>query len=366
MEKRHDWLNLFSLGRLDKKGLSEIITTLIIILVSLVAIFAVWVVVRNVIEKGSQEISFDKFSINLEIQKVTINPGSLDVTVKRNVGAGTIKSLKFIVYDGTTSQTLTVNDPSLDELGVKIFSLSYDGLVKEISIAPVFDSGALGNPISKKYTDLETFKNLGLISWWRFEESPGSPVLDQVGGNTGNWIGTPGSVNGKFGKAANFSGGSSYINVPDNPSGSLDPQNGITIAAWVNEVHYVDADRPIVVKTPSLSGVFPGYQFTFGYNVDIFFRIANNQVQFNYYVPGVWKHMVATYNGTMNCVYINGVRNCLTFTNSPIGDSPDPLWIGRSNRYGGSFFRGAIDEVMIFDRALSPGQIGDLKNYTFS
>ncbi len=345
--------------------MSEIITTLIIILVSLVAIMAVWIVVRNVVDSGSQEISLGKFTINLEIQKVVINPTTLDVVVKRDVGSGTIKSFNFIVSNGASSQTFPMVNPGLDELGTRTFSLPYTGIVKQISILPVLDSGASGNPVTKTYTDAEMLQNLGLVSWWRFEGNPN----DAVGGNNGAWVGTPGYVNGKFGNAANFSG-ASYINVSDNPSGSLDPQNGITIAAWVNEIDF-GADRPIVVKTPLESGIYPGYQFSFGFNVDMFIRIANNQLQFNYYDPEVWKQTVATYNGTVKCIYVNGAGSCSANVYSPIGDSPDPLWIGHSNRYigangVGSFFRGSMDEVMIFNQALTAMQVQGLYNYTFS
>ena len=54
----------------DKRALSEIVATLVTILLVLVAIGIVWVVVRNVIQKGAEQISLGSLTLKMEIQKV--------------------------------------------------------------------------------------------------------------------------------------------------------------------------------------------------------------------------------------------------------------------------------------------------------
>ncbi|MEK6918073.1 MAG: LamG domain-containing protein [Nanoarchaeota archaeon] len=342
---------------MNKRGMSEIITTLIIILVSLVAITAVWVVVKNVINSGSQEISLGKFTINLELQKVVINPGSLDVIVKRNVGTGDIKSFKFIVSGGPSSQTFSMPNPGLNELETKTFTLPYTGIVKEISILPILDSGTSGSAITKTYTENEMLQNLGLVSWWRMENN----LQDSVGANSGTPQGGGVSYQtGKFGQAVNLTS-SSYISVPD--SLSLNPQNGITIAAWENSQ---SGDYPIVGKTNYTNGVFLyGYQLTYGPGKDLHFRIASSDLG-SAGAPGSnWIHVVATYDESMMILYADGVSFNTNINTNNILDSTDPLEIGHSVR-GPYFFNGKIDEVMIFDRALTAQQVQGLYNYSFS
>ena len=75
------------LKRNDKRGLSTIVATLLIILLTLVAVGIIWVVVRNVIQGGSEQISLGKFTLDLKISQVQrINDSALSITLKRNVG----------------------------------------------------------------------------------------------------------------------------------------------------------------------------------------------------------------------------------------------------------------------------------------
>ena len=53
---------------MQKRGLSTVVTTLILILLVLVAIGIVWVVIKNVLSEGAEEVSLDKFTVDLEIK----------------------------------------------------------------------------------------------------------------------------------------------------------------------------------------------------------------------------------------------------------------------------------------------------------
>ena len=133
----------------NKRGLSTVITTLILIALVLVAVGVVWVVVRNILSEQTEEISsgFGSFFLNLEIENVKVTDTGIDVRVKRNVGRGELSGIKFIVSDGVDTEVF--EEPTImGELGVRTFSLAYNGLVKEISIAPVLGS-RVGNVLDK-------------------------------------------------------------------------------------------------------------------------------------------------------------------------------------------------------------------------
>jgi len=104
----------------DKKGLSTIVVTLIIILVSLVAVGIVWVVVRNLINAGTQGVDVSSKCININVEATAVNCSSVgvsricDVTLTRTgTGSDTIAGVK-LVFKNTTAQT---SSPLISLLG---------------------------------------------------------------------------------------------------------------------------------------------------------------------------------------------------------------------------------------------------------
>ncbi len=130
----------------DKKGLSDIVVTLIIIVLSLVAIGVVWVVVSNILKSGTQQAtsSFGQLFISLKIQNVIIYPtGNIQVVVQRNSGQGDLNAINFIVSDGTNSKVIK-QPTTMQELGSQTFLLSSSDIgmygINQISVAPVVNS----------------------------------------------------------------------------------------------------------------------------------------------------------------------------------------------------------------------------------
>jgi len=106
---------------MDKKGLSTIVITLIIILVSLVAIGIIWVVVRNLVGSGSGQIEINAKCISTDIQAVAANcsvaaPKTCTVRFERTgtetSDVGGVKLVFKNVTSGTTYETSSVVDLS--------------------------------------------------------------------------------------------------------------------------------------------------------------------------------------------------------------------------------------------------------------
>ena len=123
----------------QKSGLSTVITTMIIILISLVAIGVFWIVVRNVLNSGTQQISLEKFTIGAKILNVNLynDTNNVSLNVERNSGAGQLEKLSFVFSDGATQEAKT-QSVSLKELEQQSFMFHLDVLdvdnLKSVSI----------------------------------------------------------------------------------------------------------------------------------------------------------------------------------------------------------------------------------------
>jgi len=68
-----------------------------------------------------------------------------------------------------------------------------------------------------------------------------------------------------------------------------------------------------------------------------------------------WYHVICTHNDTKMCLYVDGInRSCIS---SSIHSSNNKFYIGSYAEYNTYWFNGSVDDVMIFNRSLSPQQI---------
>jgi hypothetical protein len=176
----------------------------------------------------------------------------------------------------------------------------------------------------------------------------------------------PQLVEGISGKAYRFDGDGDYINIDNSQSLSITGDQ-ITISAWIS-AERIDRRQVIVSKT------------AWGDNT---WLLETNPIDFdegtlNFYMapgwgnshsrtaiePDKWYHVVCVYDGSMKRIYINGVLDSSDRRSGyiPANDQPvriaswgDPIGPNETR-----FFKGTIDEVAIFNRALSPEEIQHL------
>ena len=122
----------------DKKGLSTIVATLLIILLVLVAAGIVWVVVKKTINKNSELISLGTTTVELEIVSVAQDGTGTSIKVRRNPGEGKISGLIFSITDDSGQSHTFERMGSIEQLEVKVFLLDYTGEIVSISVAPIF------------------------------------------------------------------------------------------------------------------------------------------------------------------------------------------------------------------------------------
>lgn len=103
----------------NKRGLSAIVATLIIILLVLVAVGIIWVVVRNVIQEGAEQVDISTKCIAIDVRAVSVNEttsGNYSVTLRRVAGGEAIGGVKVALFNATANSGVLDGFLDLEEL----------------------------------------------------------------------------------------------------------------------------------------------------------------------------------------------------------------------------------------------------------
>jgi hypothetical protein len=196
-----------------------------------------------------------------------------------------------------------------------------------------------------------------LVGWWKLDDGGGSVALDWSGrGNHGTIIGDPEWVVGRVDGALDFDGLDDCINC-GNPA-SLDITSQITLSAWVKtDAAGNGANQSYVTKM--VAGENSSYTLRHINTNNIQFLIGTAGVLYpvDNWFNGLWHHLAGTYDGSQLKLYIDGA---LRATMANAGDIPVGAYnvnIGRDS-IGNRFpYDGAIDDVRIYNRALTQAEL---------
>jgi hypothetical protein len=198
----------------------------------------------------------------------------------------------------------------------------------------------------------------GLVAAYSFNEGAGVSAADASGnGNAGTLSGPTWSTAGKFGGALSFNGTNAMVTVPD--ANSLDLTNGMTVEAWVKPSALGAIWRTVVIKEAAPSLAYALYAHATDTNQpsghanvggDTWTR-GTGPVALN-----VWTHLAVTFDGATLALYVNGVLASSKPLVGSMAASTGPLRIG-GNSIWGEWFAGLIDDVRVYNRALTSAQI---------
>ena len=87
----------------SRKGVSEVVANILIVLLVIVGIAVIWSVVKPTIDKGAKGIQGDCFTVQVQPVSCSGEVGSWDVSVKRGPGAGNLEAVELIFEDETGS-----------------------------------------------------------------------------------------------------------------------------------------------------------------------------------------------------------------------------------------------------------------------
>ena len=345
-----------------------------------------WVRTNATISTGSSSSSSAGFvGLGDTLATVSENDGSVQIEVIRfdgssgpatvfyqTLGATATDGSDFVgvtdgqvnFADGQTSAFITVDllDDNVSE-AVETFSIS-------LSRA---EGAELDIPRTALITILDNESGNGLIGHWQLDETQiGQTVVDSSGnGNSGvhqNITSPNGPTTDRPDtdttnlRGVNFDGVDDFIQIESDPS--LELRSGtFTQAVWIRPENSDNGFNGVLGFHPDSGGTANRYPGIWVYQQDRIhagFGDGTNWNRFNtdsVLTVGEWNHVATTYDGTSFTAYVNGVE--VFSTDEFAGRSPvisGEVTIGRVD----NFFEGGIDDVRIYDRALSFAEISEL------
>ncbi|MBI5153458.1 MAG: laminin G domain-containing protein, partial [Parcubacteria group bacterium] len=209
----------------------------------------------------------------------------------------------------------------------------------------------------------------GLVGSWNFDEEGGTVATDSSGNNNpGALVGGPEWVMGKSGKALSFDGVDDYVDIGD--KATLDNFQDMSISLWLQ----TNVSQIGVLVNKYENGANNGYYLAIGNKFSssdkiTFFVDGSSEDKFftdNGVINGQWHHIAAVYkSGVGPKIYIDGSEQSGSregVAQSSIGTAP-----GRSFRIGqyspggyNFYYKGLMDEVKVYNRALTSSDVGAL------
>ena len=203
----------------------------------------------------------------------------------------------------------------------------------------------------------------GLVAAYSFDEGTGNSVADLSGNNiNGTVVGATWVANGMYGNALAFNGISSYVDLGNRTA--LQLTGSMTIEAWVKTTGNPADDGQIVAKSDPC-----GWQLktspdtgphTFGVSVSRTASAKAQRYSTTIRALNTWYHVAGVYDSASQTLstYVNGSLDNGTLHGTVSASQFNRnvnVNIGR--RAGGYYFNGVIDEVRIYNRALSQAEI---------
>ena len=205
-------------------------------------------------------------------------------------------------------------------------------------------------------TQLGTATSVGLVAAYSFDEGSGGEVGDLTGNGHGGAIAGATWANGYFGGALSFDGVDDWVTVSD--SDMLDLTGPMTLEAWVYPTS-LSGWRTALIKE-RLGGLsYALYAHDNAPRPAAWVNAGAGDLTAAGSAAlalGTWTHLATTFDGATLRLYVNGAEVGAVAIGANIATSADPLRIG-GNAVWGEFFEGLIDEVRVYDRALTPTEL---------
>ena len=200
------------------------------------------------------------------------------------------------------------------------------------------------------------------VAAYSFDQASGA-TLNDLSGNDNNGAITAGTwTAGRFGNALSLNGTSSVVTVPD--SSTLDLTTGMTLEAWIRPNSLAGDWRTAILKERPGGLAYALYAHDPGSGNR---PSAEVNVGPTGILPGtsalplgVWTHLATTYDGATQRLFVNGAQVSQRNQTGVITTTSNPLKLG-GNSVWGEYLNGLIDEIRIYDRALTATEIqGDM------
>jgi hypothetical protein len=310
-----------------------------------------------------KEVSIEE-SAELEALPLNINPYPIKPEPADGTEGTALTGLKLSwmpgadavehkVYFGTSPDELslltTTDGTDCDQLPALSRSTTYYWRVDAVS-----DEG--------KVTPGEvwSFSTGYLVAWWKLDDGSGDVVVDSGPHDLdGATLGDPSWADGVLGGALQFDGDGDYVDFGNNPD--FDVAGQITISAWIKVNAFDKKWEAIVTKGDSSWRLQRD-----GSKSAIEFACTGLLVPGNRYGAihgtievndGQWHHVAGTYDGAQICLYVDDALDTSANAAGSININEQSVYIGENAQKPERFWNGLIDDVRIYDYALSADEI---------
>jgi hypothetical protein len=319
----------------------------------------VTVTVQNTVDTTGPSVNLSQPSTGVVLSGTVV----LAANAADNAGGSGVASVAFLVNnqvvgsDPTSPYTFSWNSGNVQNGPYTIQARAVDVAGNQVTSGGVSVIVENAAPVS------------GLVAHWKFDETTGAMAGDASGNNNNatlmNGVTHVPSPNGN---AAAVNGVNAYAAVPNAPN--LEPTNALSVSVWAKlqsnggwqtlvgkvtqdgahaypytayEIFVEDRDGSFIPRL-GLSG-------TDGNRV---YADGNRALTY-----GQWYHIAGTYDGSTLKIYINGALESTSNYSAPLLRTGQPLYIGR-NGSGGDALKGQVDELRIYNRALTISEVGTL------
>lgn len=200
-----------------------------------------------------------------------------------------------------------------------------------------------------------------LLAYWPFD---GSATDTSGNGFHGTLFGDYQWVSDRLGapgSAVRFGSNTGWMDVSDSIKGA-----SLSFAAWIKMDSLPDIS--VIISAENGSGTHEGFSYRFGLNYDMLrleiyrpdtapgnvtVKSASGSI-----TTGTWYHVAGVFDESQVSVYINGALAASTTHSQPVNTNPAlPVAVGTLQGWGVQWFSGVMDDLMVFNHALSPSEV---------
>jgi hypothetical protein len=325
---------------------------------------------------------------------IALNDGKWHfINITRNGTSGGIQLFVDGISRGSntlTSGTLTVNCLVLGQEEDGVCSgfdagQAFLGILDEVKIYPYirsqaqinqdYNSGLSGQKAAKgadvAFGSSSSGKSLsdGLVGYWKLDEGVGTTSADSSGNNTatfGAGSSAPSWAAGKFGIGLSF-GGTDNQNIYVTDTTILEPPTALTLSTWIKlgstgtrQIFLGKGDGSADNSTQYWMELTAANQLRFYLSTG---SSGTNLIATDKTITDTtyWHHIAMIWDGSYMRVYLDGSQSSIvTPMAGTLTNTAKNFAIGKLGEWGSGNFNGLIDEVRVYNRALSPSEITSL------
>ena len=280
-------------------------------------------------------------------------PVSYDYTA--DFAASTPLGIGFMAYNLTPDYYY---DGLLDEIAI------YDRALTLTEIQGHYASGLAGEGYCVSEEPEESVCPEDMIHYWKLDETAGAPYLDSYGTNDATCINCPTPFTGIVDGAQWFDGADDEVNIADDDTFDWGADDSFTIEYWMMTDQSTSGNRVMIGRDDASSQLHwwtgpnsDGYATFQLRDVNFDGESISDDVALN---DGDWHHIVCVRDNSVdeNRLYVDGsLENTLSHDYTAGFGGSVPINVGFLNLGGRFRYNGAIDEIALYNRALTPTEI---------